>query len=253
MPWIMPSILALALLGGGALQLAAARSNRLRTGAMNPPPEINNGDDDNLPPEIKGQRLAEVTFARHWKGQAEGCQDELKLALAENLRLTNEVQSLHENRVELVKRMDEIAGLEKQLQQMQSRQWLPFAYLSVEDVLSDTTNEPHITYKNKLTVVLKNDSGNEIQLWSPLWDVDASEVKCQWPLGTRLRLLGKDGKPLEEQSCVTVGPSQRVECWIGLMPPIGDSIKRRIAQKRNGVLIFPIKTDNKLRVVQIKV
>jgi hypothetical protein len=42
---------------------------------------------------VEGHRLAEVAFARHWRGQAEGSADELHAALAENLEMTKHLET----------------------------------------------------------------------------------------------------------------------------------------------------------------
>ena len=47
-----------------------------------------------LPPSVGGHRSAEVAFARHWRGQAEGSADELQVALAENLEIAKQLQAV---------------------------------------------------------------------------------------------------------------------------------------------------------------
>jgi len=48
-------------------------------------------EDRDLPPSLRGHRAAEVAFARHWRGQAEGSTDELMAALEENAILSKQI------------------------------------------------------------------------------------------------------------------------------------------------------------------
>ncbi len=127
----------------------------------------------------------------------------------------------------------------------------------MEDEIADPPSTlQHISHKNKLNVILKNDSAKEIEVWTPLWD-EHSAVQCQWPLGTKLQLSGSkgwsDGEWEGEAFCIKVKPQANFRCWVGLMPPMGDSIKMRVPHRNNGVLIFPIKVDSELWEARVKV
>jgi hypothetical protein len=151
----------------------------------------------------------------------------------------------------------EIQQLTEQLNTLQLKIRSPFPYLTVEREVAEVFDAPTVTYKNKIRVVLTNSSADEIQVWTPVWDEASSEVKCQWPLGTSLQTAGPRGwlkdDWLEEQSCLRVAPNSVFRCWIGLTPPVGESIERRIPQQKNGTLIFPIKAGNKLFEARVKI
>jgi hypothetical protein len=134
-----------------------------------------------------------------------------------------------------------------------SNAWI---YLTNTRELAEISDSPNVTYKNKIRVVLKNDSGKEIQVWTPLWD-ERSEVQCQWPLGSSLQAAGPKGYLsndwLGEQNCLRLKPQEMFRCWIGLMPPVGESIEIRANHQRNGTLIFPLKAENKLYEAHVKI
>lgn len=83
----MPALIVVAIIGAGVLHFIAIRATHGKT---------ESSDDDLISPTLKGHRLAEVTFARHWKGMADGCADELKVAMDENLQLLAENKRLKE-------------------------------------------------------------------------------------------------------------------------------------------------------------
>ena len=87
-------------------------------------------------------------------------------------------------------------------------------------------------------------------MWAPLWE--STEVQCQYPLGTMLQLEGLKGFENddwgEEVTCLKLFPGRTFRAWIGLMQPVGESIGRRLQDKKNGTLIFPIKVEGKLGV-----
>lgn len=87
-------------------------------------------DDPTLPPALEGHRLAEVAFARHWRGMAEGSADELTLALNENLELlkvseelTNQLKTAKEAAVEGQK---ELAQLTQEVEWLRSEDYRKF-------------------------------------------------------------------------------------------------------------------------------
>jgi hypothetical protein len=101
--WWMPTLIVTAIVVSAVLHFMAVRANRRDTA------------ETDLPPEIIGGRLAEVTMARHWKGMAEGSSDELKIALAESTRLTQELTDarienarIDQHRLELVAQVGDL-------------------------------------------------------------------------------------------------------------------------------------------------
>jgi hypothetical protein len=120
------------------------------------------------------------------------------------------------------------------------------------------STDPNVTYKNKVRVTLTNAIGKEIGVWTPLWESD--EVQSQdIPPGSNFRLEGprgwrigdwiKDGTTGKDKGyeCLKVKPGFTVECWIGLLPPSGQSISERMAKGIPiGIAFFPVKIDGKL-------
>jgi hypothetical protein len=83
------------------------------------------------------------------------------------------------------------------------------------------------------------------------------EVQCQLPFGSFLRQEGLKGwkaddwVPQEEES-LSVPVGVTFSCWIGLLPPIGESIERRLRTHTSiGTAIFPVKIDGKLYEVPV--
>ncbi|MFZ0960996.1 MAG: hypothetical protein WAO35_08820 [Terriglobia bacterium] len=136
----------------------------------------------------------------------------------------------------------------------------PWNVFTVQKVTADPpTSDPNITYKNKLRIVLTNASGKDIQVWTPLWE--STEVHPQgYPLGSRFRLEGpkvgewvkdENGKN-KEYACLDLKINSTVDCYIGLIPPLGQSIERRLQTRTPiGTAIFPVKIDGKLYEVPI--
>jgi len=155
-------------------------------------------------------------------------------------RLTNEVEKMKEEA------------------SAKSERHFPRHVFTVQEVSADPPmTDPGIFYKDKIRVILTNHLDTEVFVWTPMWQASASEVSCQHPLGSLLQLEGQKGwrarhwKEEEVESAkIPVGATFR--CWIGLVPPIGQSIHRRLQTRTPiGTAIFPVKINGKLYEVPI--
>ena len=133
----------------------------------------------------------------------------------------------------------------------------PRHVLTVQEVSADDpATDPGIYYKDKIRVILTNHLDRDVFVWTPMWQ--PSEVQCQYPLGSLLQVEGPKGWKLQdwgnetESAKVPMGVTFR--CWIGLVPPTGQSIKRRLQTRTPvGTAIFPVKIDGKLYEIPISV
>ncbi len=138
----------------------------------------------------------------------------------------------------LAARNEEVRSLKKQLDEWH---WDLLAKQDVRAELSPTGD--------KVTMILRNSTGEEIQVWTPLWE--STEVQAFYPLITAIQLeadhLGwKAGAWQEEKSCASIPGGRTFKCSIGLLQPSGDGIKERINHKTLGTAIFPVKIRGKL-------
>jgi hypothetical protein len=131
----------------------------------------------------------------------------------------------------------------------------PRNVFTVQRVTADPPSiNPGVFYKDKIRVILTNHLDRTVFVWTPMWQ--SLEVQCHQPLGSLLRLEGLKGwkaddwVPEEESLSVPVGVT--FSCWIGLLPPIGESIERRLQTHTSiGTATFPVKIDGKLYEVPI--
>jgi len=140
-----------------------------------------------------------------------------------------------------------------------SREW-PWAVFTVQKVTADApSSDSKITYKNKLRMVLTNATGKNIYVWTPLWD-SPEVLQDGVPLGARFRLEASHGQWVQDESgkakeyeCLDLRPNATVDCYIGLLPPSGQSIERRLQTRTPiGTATFPVKIEGKLYEVPIK-
>jgi hypothetical protein len=116
-------------------------------------------------------------------------------------------------------------------------------------------------YRNVVQVILTNYCDATVVLWSPLWENTTGEVPAQCPLGAGLerpglgypRKAGQDEIWTEPADSLTVAAGQTISCWIGLLEPTGEGIKRRLEVRRTGTLVLPIKTEGRLAVQRISI
>jgi len=156
-------------------------------------------------------------------------------------RLTNDVEQLKK---QTVVRVD-----------TQERHY-PRNVFTIQRVIAEPPSaSPTVVYKDKLRVILTNHLDREVQVWTPLWQ--SPDVHPQSPFGSLLRLEGPKGWKFDdwkdEVVCCTLPIGFTFSCWIGLLPPTGKSIERRVqTQTQVGTAIFPVKIDGKLYEVPIE-
>ena len=146
------------------------------------------------------------------------------------------------------------AKLEEALKAAKREYWL--TVFTVQEIKVDLAVDPKIIYKNKLIIVLTNQTGREVHVWTPIWE--SKDVFAQQPFASKLRKEQvstggwKSGQWEDEEQCITLPAGQTVMCWIGLNEPPGDGLKERIKKQTTGTAIFPVKIDGKLYDAPIK-
>ena len=111
------------------------------------------------------------------------------------------------------------------------------------------------SHKDKVRIILTNTLDRDVAVWTPVWKPD--EVHLQMPHASKLRLEGPKGWKAEdwgqEQQCVVLLMGQTLNCWIGLLAPVGSSIGRRLQTgEQIGTAIFPVKIDQQIYDVPVK-
>jgi hypothetical protein len=141
----------------------------------------------------------------------------------------------------------------------------PGTVFTIQKLIAEPTvpaSNQEIKYRNKVRIVLSNTTGKSIQARTPLWE--SKDVVLQGPpMGSRFRIAGprgwsvgdrlKDdkGKP-REFGCVELHAHDTVDCYIGFLPPSGESLERRVQKgSRLGQAIFPVKIEGALYEVPI--
>ena len=157
----------------------------------------------------------------------------------------------------------EIARLTTELEKMklesdkgekQDRHYPRNVFTTQRVIAEPPSTSPTVSHKDKIRVILTNHLDREVQVWTPLWR--SSDVHPQYPFGSLLRLEGPQGWKADdwkdEVACCMLPIGTTFSCWIGLLPPIGKSIERRVQTHAPvGTAIFPVKIDGKLYEVPI--
>lgn len=131
----------------------------------------------------------------------------------------------------------------------------PRTVLTIQDVsVDEPTDNPGIIYKDKIRVILTNHLDRDIEVWTPVWR--SSEVQLQMPWCSKLQVEGPNGWKAkdwgEEHQCANLPIGRTFRCWIGLKPPVGASIKRRLQMRMPiGTAVFPVKINGQLYEVPI--
>jgi len=120
---------------------------------------------------------------------------------------------------------------------------------------------PGCTYPNILAVILTNHGGEDLAVWSPVWESSGDEVQAQLPFtsGLSAARLGYPRRPGELE--VWEGPSdsvlvrrgESIRCSLGLLEATGEGMEPRIVKSRVGTLVLPIRTGGKLGIQRIHV
>jgi len=113
-------------------------------------------------------------------------------------------------------------------------------------------------YPDKVWFVIKNTSGENVNLWAPIWEVDpTNRVFAKQPIGTAIwkmaSALPSVSDKAEDQGCVMLTPGEQVRGWIGLLEPAGEGLSIRVKRGTTGYLVFPLKVSGKLWYEKIKI
>ena len=120
-------------------------------------------------------------------------------------------------------------------------------------------------FKRKIRIVLRNATGQEIEVDTPDWAADAGDLAVQ-PSGhgpgaaSKIRLENKktggwkQDKWLEEANHLIVPPSYYFEVWVGLSHEYTDQrLERHAREGRIGTLVFLVLAEGQKREVRIRV
>jgi hypothetical protein len=119
-------------------------------------------------------------------------------------------------------------------------------------------------FKRKIRVVLRNDTGKEIEVKTPDWATDSRDLAIQ-PRGdglgaaSKIRLENKQSgwkqdKWLKEADQLIVPPAYHFEAWVGLSHRYTDQrLERHIREGRIGTLVFLVIVEGRKREVRIRV
>jgi hypothetical protein len=135
----------------------------------------------------------------------------------------------------------------------QDRVW-PWPVFSVREIRLVLAAPEHSGY-DTVSMILTNDSGKEILLWSPAWE--SAEVEALRPFGSAIHLpegpSGWEGDVWDTgREKVTLAPGHSCLCWIVLVRPGGDDLAERLKKENTGTLIFPVHIEGNLYEVPIK-
>ena len=134
------------------------------------------------------------------------------------------------------------------------------ATLSVErllvplDVLMETNDASNITYKRKLRIVLRNDSGKDITILSANWrrrssdDIDLkSQDRYLWQIEEQLGSWEDNKWKPEEKTEISAGPGFGLWTYIGLHDQATyHGVRRRLVQGRLGILTVVMRIDGEI-------
>ena len=135
-------------------------------------------------------------------------------------------------------------------------QWPIFTVQRV--TVDPPSTDPSIVYKNKIRIILTNSTGKGIDVWRPLWD--SEDVRTQFPFGSLISREGPRGwkagdweregwdtTKRKERMSTTIEVGVTMECWVGLEPPSGQSIERRLQTHTPiGRATFPVRIEDKI-------
>ena len=122
------------------------------------------------------------------------------------------------------------------------------------DVLMETNDASNITYKRKLRIVLRNDSGKDITILSANWrrrssdDIDLkSQDRCLWQIEEQLGSWEDNKWKPEEKTEISAGPGFALWTYIGLHDQaIHHGVRRRLVQGRLGILTVVMRIDGEI-------
>jgi len=66
-------------------------------------------------------------------------------------------------------------------------------HITVQGVYPACTTDPNITYKSKVRIVLRNETGQEIEVKAPSWIARTGDISIEPPLGSSLQVEASKG------------------------------------------------------------
>jgi hypothetical protein len=122
-----------------------------------------------------------------------------------------------------------------------------------------------LTFKRKIRIVLRNDTGKEIVVETPDWAADARDLAIQ-PSGhglgaaSKIRLEDKQSggwkqdKWLQEADRLIVPPDHYFEVWVGLSHQYTyETLQRHAREGRIGTLVFLVTVEGREKEVRIPI
>jgi TIR domain len=113
------------------------------------------------------------------------------------------------------------------------------ANIKVLDLYFERNMSAHISYKLKLRVTFRNETGHVLRVKKALWKADANDVKIRPDPNSSVQLEGGGGWLNDswggEQAEVVVNPNQAFRVWIGLNWDVTDAEFRQRHESGAGV------------------
>jgi hypothetical protein len=128
-----------------------------------------------------------------------------------------------------------------------------------------TPQRESLTFKRKIRAVLRNDAGEEIEVDTPGWAMDAGDLSIQPTAdspgaASRIRLENKQAggwkldKWLEETKHLIVPSGYHFETWVGLSNEYTNAtLEQHRRDGRIGTLVFPVLVEGQGGQVEIRV
>ncbi len=118
----------------------------------------------------------------------------------------------------------------------------------IHDFRTHPTNDPKITYKSKIRVQLKNDTGLSIEVSNPSWTADTTDVPLQVPQH-KFNVLQLESNPgwhagvwAKEAATIEVPPGAVFRLWLGLHQAFSaDELRRRHEGQLLGTLTLQVR------------
>lgn len=113
------------------------------------------------------------------------------------------------------------------------------------DIYFERSTNPKIVYKSKMRIVLRNDTGQDINVHVPNWIAESDDVPIQWPPASTLQIEGTEGWDKDnwqaESKQLNIPVNKVFRAWIGLNPEVNaDELRRRHETRRLGVFALPV-------------
>jgi len=129
--------------------------------------------------------------------------------------------------------------------------------LTLQDVFYERSEDPKIRYKLKVRIVLRNETGEDLDVVSVSWNAGSDDARLQLPEDMGLEPEGnlgwEHGSWLEGGARVYVPAGRTMRAWVGLAPFLSDDeLRRRHETRQLGTLNLSIRiTGYEESVLQI--